>query len=71
MDTVDVRTDNYDELQKARALIRDINRLDTDAQLYRYIGNEEEADISLAKMYKLETALQKLLDRFDIESYLF
>lgn len=71
METIDVRTDNYDELQKARGLIRDINRLDTDSQLYRYIGNEEEADIALSKMYKLEQALQTLLNKYDIEKYLF
>ena len=63
-------TDNYEALQKARRLERDIERLNTDYDLYTYIGNYGEADKTLEKINALNDALNELLVLYDIASYL-
>ena len=63
-------TDNYEALQKARGLERDIERLNTDYDLYTYIGNYGEADKTLEKINALNDALNELLVLYDIASYL-
>ena len=63
-------TDNYEALQKARGLERDIERLNTDYDLYTYIGNYGEADKTLEKINALNDALNELLVLYDIATYL-
>lgn len=76
-------TDNYEALQKARGLTRDINRLETDYDLFRYIENFSEADKTLEKRdvlleklneliisnSSIEPYLDEFLDLYDITSY--
>lgn len=61
----------YKEVQKGRALQRDIDRLSLDSELYRYIGNYGEADKTFLKISKLQELLNELLVLYDIESYIF
>lgn len=69
--TQDVRTDYYEEVQKAEALSRNIEKQRVNYDLYRYIGNQEEADITLDLIDMLAMELEKLLIEYDIEKYLF
>lgn len=76
-------TDDYEAVQKARGLTRDINRLETDYDLFRYIENFSEADktiekrdVLLEKLNELiisnssiEPYLDEFLDLYDITSY--
>lgn len=66
----DVRDDLYKPIQKARALDREIDKLDTDIGLYEYIGNYQKADDTRLKRDQLDLNLQSLLGEYDIERYL-
>lgn len=66
----DVRDDLYKPIQKARALDREIKKLDTNVELYEYIGNYQKADDTITKRNRLDLDLQSLLDKYDIEKYL-
>lgn len=63
--------EQYAEVQKGRALKRDIDRYSIDYELYRYIGNEKEADKTIDKIDKLQSLLNELLVLYGIEPYIF
>lgn len=62
--------DLYEPLQKARGLQRDIDRLITDYELYRYITNYGEADKTIEKIDKLQEQLDELLVLYDIKKFI-
>lgn len=68
---VDSRNDLYEPIQKARGLKRDLERLNTNYDLYRYIGNYGEADNTLLKIKKVEDELTSLLFTYQIERYVY
>lgn len=53
--------DYYEQIQKGRALQRDIEKLKVDSELYRYIGNGEQADKTQSKINKLQIMLFELM----------
>lgn len=66
---IDERTDNYEVIQKARGLKRNIDRLKVDRDLYDYIGNYEEADKTKLKISRLHKELLSLYNTYDIKKY--
>lgn len=66
----EVRNNYYDEIQKAQALDRSINRKYTDYKLFDYIGNIDEAEKTKDIIGVLELELEQLLLRYDIGKYL-
>lgn len=68
---IDTATDNYEQVQKARALQRDIENYTTDKELYRYIENYEEADKTEGIIATLKAELKELLSFGDIAKYLY
>lgn len=59
----------YDEVQKAKALDREIRKQNINYKLYNYIENYDEADKTLNKVNALESKFEEIINVNDIGKY--